>query len=246
MKPVVFIGYEERLPVQYEVCKHSILQTSSGPVDIFPLNHKELRRNKLFWRPWLVDPATGNYIDVQDKKPFSTQFSHSRFLTPHYARWLGYDDNQLSLFVDSDFLFVEDVYKLFEEGEHQFRHKIGDVAVCKHNFEPEKTVKMDLQQQATYPKKLWSALMLFSPRALDSLSLEDVNTQPGSYLHQFEWSSETYVKSLDLGWNFIPGHNTGTPKAIHYTHGTPDIEMYDRCELSQVYKQRKDEIRDLL
>ena len=82
-----FVGYDAREHEAAQVCAHSIQWRDPAARVIF-LNHRELRALGVFNRPWLIQP-TGQMIDVIDGKPFSTDFSHTRFLVFHLARALG-------------------------------------------------------------------------------------------------------------------------------------------------------------
>lgn len=81
----VFIGYDPRQPVAFQVAAHSVWKHASQPVSITRLQLNQL-------------PITRTGL---------TQFTYSRFLVP----WLsGYEG--LSLFVDSDVLVRGDVHEL--------------------------------------------------------------------------------------------------------------------------------------
>ena len=65
----VYIGWDSREPIAAEVCRYSILQHASIPVDIIMLKQNELRDKKVYWR------------DVD--KLASTEFTFTRFLIPY-------------------------------------------------------------------------------------------------------------------------------------------------------------------
>ncbi|KAL4592992.1 hypothetical protein LXL04_006003 [Taraxacum kok-saghyz] len=46
----IFVGYDTREDVAYEVCWYSILKRSSIPVEVIPIKQSELREKKYFWR----------------------------------------------------------------------------------------------------------------------------------------------------------------------------------------------------
>ena len=81
----VFIGYDSREPEAYEVLRHSILKPATMPVNIQKLDQRALHHAGLYRRTWR---AEGNQkIDNIDNKPFSTEFSFSRFLVPALMQW---------------------------------------------------------------------------------------------------------------------------------------------------------------
>jgi hypothetical protein len=159
-----------------------------------------------------------------DGKPVSTEFSHSRFLTPHLGtkKW--------AMFVDCDFLFLEDVAKLFAEADPKYSlmcRKFPEKknALSKEAFHVAK--KMDNIVQTSYSKKLWSSLVLWN-RDKVYPSVHDVSTRDGSWLHQFKWLSPTEIGSLSPAWNWINGDDA-VPKAVHYTLGGPWFPNYKDC-----------------
>ena len=87
----VFIGYESKAPVLYNVLQHSIQVRSSRPVSITPLMLSQL--NGVYNRE--VNPLA------------STEFSFSRFLVPYLSDYEGW-----SLFIDNDMVMIEDITKL--------------------------------------------------------------------------------------------------------------------------------------
>lgn len=246
IKPLtIYVGYDSRESHLYDLCVQSLQKTANLPIEIIPLKHRELRSKGDFYREWKID-AKGQFIDLTDGKPFSTEFSHTRFLVPSLERQRGHTSG-LAMFVDCDFLFCEDVYKVFEEAAINGYDKA--VSVVKHNYKPKTTVKMDGMQQVTYNKKLWTSLMVFNLGHPDTqtLTTEEVNTRDGSYLHQLQWiKDDGNIGSINEKWNFIPEHseervNVLEIGAIHYTEGAPCLTGYENCPYSYLYyEQEKD------
>jgi hypothetical protein len=55
--PKIYIGYDNREDVAYQVCRSSLL-SSSGTLledDIVPVKHQTLRNEVLFNRAWRID-----------------------------------------------------------------------------------------------------------------------------------------------------------------------------------------------
>lgn len=85
----VFIGFDHRQPIAYNVAQYSIIKHASGPVSITPLVLKTL-------------PLT---------KQGLTPFTFSRFLVP----WIcGYEGT--AIFMDSDFMCRADIHDLPKPG----------------------------------------------------------------------------------------------------------------------------------
>lgn len=115
----IFIGYDEREHEPFLVAKHSLEKRATVPVKVHKLHHRELRSAGLFTREWEIK-ANGQYVDKVDGKPFSTQFSHSRFLLP--TLWKNLPDptkSPLVMFVDCDFAWMEDIGEMFSEIERK-------------------------------------------------------------------------------------------------------------------------------
>lgn len=217
-----YIGCDEREKEAYEVCRRSILNHAPDTV-VVPLWHRQLRKQGLFWREWRID-GDGQYWDVTDGKPFSTQFSHSRFLTPHLAR-RDYPQAKWAAFVDCDFLFRRNVAELFAAAK-------PDCAVMcvKHDQPATGGKKMDGMRQTSYARKNWSSLMLFNVRheANARLTTECVNEADGSWLHQFGWLNDDQIGALPRGWNHLVGIDdpANAVNAAHFTLGGPWFEEW--------------------
>lgn len=234
----IFIGYDSREEIAYDVCRFSIVTRTQSPLHISPLKHRVLRQSGIFNREWKINHA-GQYVDLTDELPFSTEFSHTRFLVPAIARSEGVKG--WVLFVDCDFVFLGDVDDLFAHADPQYA-----VMVVKHNYDPPEKVKMDGMEQARYAKKNWSSLMLFnmSHPLNDDLTVGVVNSQPGWWLHQLKWLPDSAVGDLPHGWNHLVGYDSVGPEtnmnAVHYTLGGPWMEGHERCPLWHVWQQERE------
>ena len=69
----IFIGYDSREKIAYHVLSHSIISNATIPVQITPINLKNLKR--FYKRP--------------KAKNHSTEFSISRFLAPYLSNYQG-------------------------------------------------------------------------------------------------------------------------------------------------------------
>ncbi len=208
---LVFIGFDPREEIAFDVCRHSLLRRSSVPLHVRALRQDGLRVAGLYRRACFV--RDGQQVDAIDGRPFSTEFSFTRFLVPALCRYEGW-----ALFVDCDFLFLADVAELCR---HMDESKA--VMVCRQRHDPAEGVKMDGQAQSRYRRKNWSSFMLLNcgHPAVKRLTVAAVNEQPGSWLHGFEWLEDGRIGDLPHAWNWIAGTTRGSPKAIHYTSGGP-------------------------
>jgi len=232
----VAIGWDSREIDAYQVCEHSLVRRSSIPVAVTPLMHNSLRGFNLFDREWRID-KNGQHWDVLDNAPFSTEFSHTRFLIPELARrnkvkgWV--------IFCDCDFLWLDDVKNLLDELDDDY-----PVMAVKFNYVPNDGMKMDNKIQTKYNCKLWSSLMAFNMnhKANRKLTKGAVNEMKGLDLHQFAWVKDNEIGRIPLKYNHLVGYYNKHKyiKAIHYTQGGPWFDEYKDSELSEewwkVYK----------
>ncbi|MGA0116745.1 MAG: glycosyltransferase, partial [Burkholderiales bacterium] len=156
----------------------------------------------------------------------STDFSFSRFLTPHLSNYEGW-----SVFMDCDMLMLADIAKLWALRDERYA-----VMVVKHNHAPKEKRKFLNEPQTQYDKKNWSSVMLFNNARCRALTPAFVNTASGLELHQFKWlDHDDLIGSLPDRWNHLVGYNPPRPDAalVHYTLGGPYFEAYRDCEYAQ-------------
>lgn len=204
----VYVGYDSREDIAWQVCRHSLKRHASIDVDVYPLRQETVRELGLYTRP--------------HDKGAATEFSLTRFLVPYIAAHDGW-----TVFVDCDFLFTSDIAALVAG-----RDISKAVYVVQHDYVPRSSSKMDGQVQTTYPRKNWSSFMLFNGAhpAVKSLTPDIVNRESPAFLHRLSWVDDESLGGLDLGWNFLEGEYDKplqTPPAIHYTNGGP---WFSNCQ----------------
>lgn len=239
----IFVGYDEREHEVFQVCKHTLEKNSSVPIKVHKLHHKPLRDAGFFKREWKIDQK-GQYHDLVDERPFSTQFTFTRFLLPELWNTIN-DPNKspLIMFVDCDFLYLSDIGKMFKEIEdYKTRYGARHGVYCvQHNYEPNNTKKMDNVEQSKYNKKLWAAMMVFDMefKGNEKLTADVVNTSSGRDLMQLFWLNDvSEIGQIDEKWHFIPNHsekNTNEISAIHYTEGGPWFPNYRNCKYGNLW-----------
>lgn len=206
----VFIGYDERETVAWHVLTHSILARASQPVSFVPLALQNLK--SVYWR---------------EPNPLqSTDFSFSRFLTPHLSGYEGW-----SLFMDCDMLVRDDIAKLWALRDDRYA-----VMCVQHDHQPTETTKFLDKPQTAYSKKNWSSVMLFNNAECRALTPEYVNSASGLELHQFKWlEGDHLIGALPRGWNHLVGYDAPDkgPSNVHFTIGGPYFEKYGGCEHAQ-------------
>ena len=219
----VFVGYDPREDIAYQVCKHSILTKQPG-ADVRPLVQKELRD-----AGWYTRPAD---------KLASTEFTFTRFLVPELANFKGW-----AVFMDCDMILTTDIKELFDQADDKYA-----VMCVQHDYTPKEGMKMDGQKQTVYPRKNWSSVVLFNCAHPSNARLtQDMVNDPelnGAYFHRFSWLKDEEIGELDHTWNYLVGvyDDIETPKLIHYTEGGPWFENYRNCEFSGLWKNELQEM----
>lgn len=194
----VFIGYDNRQAVLYNVAQHSIIKNSSRPVSITPIKLQHL--SKLFTR------------DRQNNQ--STEFSFTRFLTPYLAGYKGW-----AIFMDCDVIMRGDIAELWALRDERYA-----VQCVKHDHQPTNSVKFLGEPQTRYEKKNWTSVMLMNCAKCTALTPDFVNTASGLELHQFKWlESDALIGELPRDWNFLVEYykHDEAAKLLHYTEGGP-------------------------
>lgn len=220
----VFIGWDTREDIAYQVAEHSIISRSNN-IDIVPLVQKDLRSVGLYTRP--IDPLS------------STEFTFTRFLIPAIMNYKGW-----ALFMDCDIIFLEDINNLFDLADDKYA-----VMCAKHEYEIKEGFKMDGQKQTIYPRKNWSSVFLINcgHPSNQKLTTELVNNETGKYLHRFAWLDDSEIGEFSHEWNWLVGvyneATDGKPRAIHYTEGGPWFKNYRKCEY---HKEWVNELTNML
>ena len=214
----VYIGFDPREAIAFDVLAHSIRRRSSIPLSIQPLVQKDLRDRGLYTR---------------ERGPTeSTEFSMTRFLVPALAGFEGW-----SLFMDCDMLCRADIAELFA-----LREDDKAVMVAKHDYVPKTDRKFLDQVQTKYQRKNWSSLMLFNNARCRALTPQYVNAASGLELHRFQWVKDELIGELPKEWNWLVTEYdyNHSAKLVHYTLGGPWFDQYRDCEYAdEWFAERK-------
>lgn len=219
----VFIGDDSREPRAAAAALGSLRLVGFDGV---LLRDRAMRDRGLLWRS--VD-TRGAAFDLVSGANQSTEFAVSRFLTPILAT------QQWALFVDGDVIFHDYAMQtLLALSDDRYA-----VQVVKHEHRPTRTVKMDAQPQVGYPRKNWSSVMLFNcdhPANL-RLTLHDVNTRPGLWLHQFGWLADSEIGELPPAYNWLVGEQQRPDPCYisHFTNGGPFTPGWPGAEHDELW-----------
>ena len=170
----IYIGYDPKEDMAYQVLKFSLERIASKPVRVVPIKRDVVKRMGLYRREHTV--MDGQNYDVIDGRPFSTEFSFTRFLVPFLNMFEG-----KALYMDCDMYMRTDVIELFEACDLDYY----PLWCVHHEYEPISGSKMNNKIQEPYRRKNWSSLMMFncSHEANKTLTIDDVNTRSGRWLH---------------------------------------------------------------
>ena len=215
----IFVGFDPREEVAFNVLSHSIQSRTVTPVSITPLKLGQL--DSLMWR---------ERDDLQ-----STDFSFSRFLVPHLCGFEGW-----AVFMDCDMLVLDDIANLWA-----LRDESCAVQVVKHDHRPSETTKFLDQPQTSYEKKNWSSVMLFNCARCTTLTPEYVNTASGLELHRFQWlGDDELIGELPHRWNHLVDYDPALPAEelsnIHFTTGGPYFDEYKNCGYADLWFAERD------
>jgi hypothetical protein len=210
----IFIGYDPREAVAFNVLAHSIQTRASEPVTIAPLMLSQL--GSLMWR---------ERHNLQ-----SSDFSFSRFLVPHLCDYQGW-----ALFMDCDMLVLDDVAKLWALRDEAFA-----VQCVKHDHVPAEATKFLGEAQTRYEKKNWSSVMLFNNTKCRALTPDYVNTASGLDLHRFNWlGNDDLIGEIPHCWNHLVDYDPSLPAAevsnLHFTTGGPYFPDYVTCGYADLW-----------
>ena len=215
----VYVGYDSREDIAYQVCKHSIIRREPGAT-VKPLKQKDMRESGLYTRE--VD------------KLASTEFTFTRFFIPHLQNYQGW-----AVFCDCDFVWTVPTTDL-----KQYCDPDKAVVVVRHDYTPAEGMKMDGKQQHIYPRKNWSSMILWNCAHPKNkvLNPELLNKETGAFLHRFQWLDDEDIGSLPHHYNWLVGWykepKDGKPKIYHWTEGGPwFVDNYFDCEYADVWKK---------
>ena len=213
----IFIGYDKREVVAWNVLAHSIVVRATRPVQIAPVKLEQLE-----------------HVFHREKNPLqSTEFSFSRFLVPWLCGYKGW-----ALFTDCDMLVLDDVARLWALRDPGYA-----VQVVKHDHVPVETVKFLGATQTKYEKKNWTSVMLMNCAECTALTPDYVNRASGLELHQFKWlGDDARIGEIPSAWNHLVGYDKPRAGAslVHYTIGGPYFPEYSDCEYSKEWFAERD------
>lgn len=220
----LYLGHDEREQAAFDVAAKSARRYGCT---IIPLRSDLLRKSGMLTRP---TDRRGQMWDFNSDAPQSTEFAISRFFVPLLAH------SGWCLFADADVVFMEDPHELLciadeSKALHVVQH--GDMKLT--------DLKMDGQLQTSYPRKLWSSVILWNcdHEANRRLNLTTLNQWPGRDLHAFRWLADSEIGSLPAEANWLVGMQPKPPRPIvaHFTEGGPWIKGWEPRPHDDLWKR---------
>ena len=216
----LYVGYDSREDIAWQVARHSLLRHATGNVQVHPLRQESLRELGLYTRT--ADNAT-------------TEFSLTRFLTPYLAAFDGW-----SVFMDCDFLVSRDITEI-----QPLLDPAKALYCVQHDYTPANMIKMDGKQQSVYPRKNWSSFMAFNgahPK-VRALTPAVVNSESPGFLHRYAWLDDADIGALNREWNFLEGEYpkpAQMPMCVHYTNGGPWFDDWQTVDFADEWRNERD------
>lgn len=206
----LYIGHDAREQRSFDLAMAS---AQAHGFDAVGLYEDRLRTQGLLTRP--VDTRDGRF-DLRSGLYQATAFALARFAVPMLAH------SGWAAFIDCDMLVLRHARELQAQADPRYA-----VQVVKHDLAHLTGEKMDAQEQKPYPRKLWSAVMLFNcdHPANKRLSLSALNNWHRHDLHGFAWLHDNEIGELAPAWHWIADvqPEIPDPAIAHWTLGTPEI-----------------------
>ena len=164
----VYVGYDEKDKPAYEVLKFSIERISSVPIQVKPIKLSTVERMGMYNRKFSVN-ENGQRYDEIDKRPFSTDFSFTRFLIPHLNMYQG-----MALYMDADMYIRADIKELFDICDDPYY----PLWCVHHKYEPKATIKILPSSLVVAVKVAPSLILLSAPKFNKPGNAEDTQSVP--------------------------------------------------------------------
>ena len=212
----IFIGYDPKEAVAFHVLSHSLLERSSKPISIVPINLRNLK----------------NLYSRQHDQRQSNEFSFSRFLVPYLCNYEGF-----GVYMDCDMLALGDISTVLNDIDENHA-----VSVVKHDYESKVKVKYLGNKQYSYPRKNWSSFIVWNCAHASNNVVNPgfIGEAEAATLHRFLWLKDEEIGELAVKWNWLVGeydNPTEDIKVLHWTLGGPYFDDYSNTEFSDEWRK---------
>ena len=215
----IFIGYDPKEAVAFHVLCHSLLERSSKPISIIPINLRNLK----------------DLYSRQHDQRQSNEFSFSRFLVPYLCDFEGF-----GIYMDCDMLALGDISTVLNDINESHA-----VSVVKHDYESKVKVKYLGNKQYSYPRKNWSSFIVWNCAhpSNKEVNPDFIGDADAATLHRFLWLKDDEIGELSVNWNWLVGeydNPTKDIKVLHWTLGGPYFDEYANTEFSDEWRKELD------
>ena len=147
------------------------------------------------------------------------------------------DYKGVGFFFDCDMLITRDIQEMFDLFDDQYA-----VQVPKHQYTPTTDTKMGGMPQTVYPRKQWSATVIYNCGHPSNRALTDkvVATAEPKFLHRFQWLQDDEIGSIPLEFNFLVEEQEKPdtlPFNIHHTLGAPIFREKQNVDYADYWKE---------
>lgn len=216
----IIVGFDQRESVAYHTFCQSIIEKASMPIQFLPLAINTLK----------------NYKETHTDQ--SNDFIYSRFLTPYLNNFEGW-----AIFADGDMICQSDIKELWD-----LKDESKALMVVKHDYQTKADIKYLGNKNENYPRKNWSSVILWncSHPKHKILTPEFIQNQTGKYLHRFSWLDDNEIGEIPREWNWlaIEYPENKDAKLIHYTLGTPCFKEYENTDMSDIWYETFERVKD--
>ena len=153
-------------------------------------------------------------------------------MTPILMNYSG-----VAIFFDCDMVITRDIEEMFDLFDSQYA-----VQVPKHDYVPQTTAKMGGLPQTVYPRKQWSATVIYNCAhpANRALTKEVVETAEPKFLHRFQWLKDEDIGGIPLEFNFLVEEQEKPdtlPFDVHHTLGGPIFRERQNVDYADFWKE---------
>lgn len=210
----IYIGYDNKEPIAFNVCSNSIIQNSHQPISIVPLSLQLLES-----------------VYTEYHTDGSNSFTYTRFLVPFQEKFNGW-----VLYIDGDMVLKDDITKIWD-----YIDESKAVIVVKHDYETKMNKKYFGSTNENYPRKNWSSVILWNcgHHKNHFLTPEFVQSSTGAFLHRFSWLDDSEIGEIPIEWNWIPDEFGINLKAnlLHFTLGIPCIDQFKDSPMAEYWNK---------